>query len=449
MTHAASHRHVRAPDGVSLHLETRGSGGPVTVFAAGLGGTIAETRTLASGVSGTRVFFDFRGHGGSGSPAGDDWSYAALSADLRAVADATAATRAVGVSMGAAALMGVLAGTPDRFERNVFFLPAILDAPRHDVVTSRLGRVAHRIEEGDTSAVAELLLAEVPRELRDRPETVTYVRERAARLSAGAVAGLVRALAETRPVADRTALASVGAPCLVVGQEGDDVHPAQVARELAATLPNARLHVFGTPGGLWVHRSELRRLITAFLLKTPGAQRLRPRQSPTVTALRIGLGLGFVVAAQVGPIWMCRATTLRAARRAACRGRRCGHRRPRVRRARRGRRDAVPGCAVLRTALGVPAWRCYRRGCSRPRRLTVRPNGATHPGPPALPDEGRARRTDRWPVVTCAPNVTSGRNVYSPRGLSDSSVGKTGRVPPSRAHPEGPLHMLGRSSACP
>jgi pimeloyl-ACP methyl ester carboxylesterase len=254
---------VAAPDGVALHVESYGAGPPVTVFAAGLGGTIAETRTLGSGVAGTRVFFDFRGHGASGSAA--DWSYSALAGDLRAVADATGAARAVGVSMGAAALLGVLAATPDRFERNVFFLPAILDEPRRDVVTGRLGRVAARIEEGDTEAVVELLLAEVPGALRSAPGVEAYVRDRARALSGRAVAGLVRALAETRPVRDRVALAAVRAPCLVIGQEGDEVHPADVARALAATLPNAELHVFDSPGGLWVHRAALRLRVSSFL----------------------------------------------------------------------------------------------------------------------------------------------------------------------------------------
>lgn len=255
--------HIRVTSDVPLHVETYGDDAPVTVFAAGLGATIGETRTLASGVGGTRVFFDFRGHGGS--PPGDDWSYAALSRDLRAVADATGATRAVGVSMGAAAVLGVLAETPDRFSRTVFFLPAILDRPRDDVATTRLGRLASRIDAGDVGAVEELLAAELPRELRSSPAVAAYVRERAERLSGSAVAGLVRALVESRPLRDRVQLASVGAPCLVVGQERDEVHPAQVARELAAALPNARLHVFDSPGGLWAHRAELRRLVGAFL----------------------------------------------------------------------------------------------------------------------------------------------------------------------------------------
>jgi pimeloyl-ACP methyl ester carboxylesterase len=213
-----------------LHVESYGRGEPVTVFASGLGGAIAETRTLGSGVAGTRVFFDFRGHGASGSPADGDWSYAALSRDLRRVADGSGATRAAGVSMGAAALLGVLAETPDRFARNAFFLPAILDVPRHDVAADD-----------------------------------AYVRQRAGGVSEAAVAGLVRALAETTPLADRAALAAVTAPCLVVGQEDDAVHPASVARELAAVLPDARLHVFDTPGGLWAHRALLRPLVAAFL----------------------------------------------------------------------------------------------------------------------------------------------------------------------------------------
>lgn len=208
-----------------LHVESYGTGEPVTVFAGGLGGTIAETRTFASGVAGTRVFFDFRGHGASGIPDDGDWSYAALSRDLRDVADTTGATRAVGVSMGAAALLGIVAATPERFSRNVFCLPAILDAPRGDV----------------------------------------DVGDRAATVSPDAVAGLVRALAESTPVADRTTLAAVRAPCLVVGQEGDGVHPAAIAREVAAALPDARLHVFDSPGLVVAHRRALRNLIASFL----------------------------------------------------------------------------------------------------------------------------------------------------------------------------------------
>ncbi len=201
--------------GVSLHAESYGSGEPVTVFAGGLGARIAETRVFGSGVAGTRVFYDHRGLGGSGSDG--DWSYDAIAGDLRAVADAVGATRALGVSMGAAALLRVLSVTPDRFERVVLVMPAILDRPRDDV-------------------------------RRD--------------LVPPGPAGLVEALATTAPVPDRAVLTRVTAPCLVLAQEGDPTHPARIAAEIAAALPDARYAAFP---GIWTHRAEVRALLASFL----------------------------------------------------------------------------------------------------------------------------------------------------------------------------------------
>ena len=88
-----------------------GQGGPVTVFAHGLGGSSAETRPLASRVPGTRVLLSFRGHGDSG-PLPGGWDYDVLADDLRAVADETGATCAVGLSLGAGALLRLLVATP-------------------------------------------------------------------------------------------------------------------------------------------------------------------------------------------------------------------------------------------------------------------------------------------------------------------------------------------------
>ncbi|MET0422462.1 MAG: alpha/beta fold hydrolase, partial [Actinoplanes sp.] len=98
------------PAGVRLERLVTGVGVPVTVFAHGLAGDIAGTRPLASAVAGRRVFFHFRGHGRSDAPPGP-WSFGDLAQDLRAVADQTGATRALGVSMGSAALARLLSET--------------------------------------------------------------------------------------------------------------------------------------------------------------------------------------------------------------------------------------------------------------------------------------------------------------------------------------------------
>ena len=53
-----------------------GTGDPVTVFAHGFGGLlpVSETKPLAMPLKGTRVLFNFRGHGGSDALA-DGWDY--------------------------------------------------------------------------------------------------------------------------------------------------------------------------------------------------------------------------------------------------------------------------------------------------------------------------------------------------------------------------------------
>ncbi len=118
-------------DGRRLHYVVTGTGDPVTVFAPGLAQSIADTRPFGSGVEGTRVFVDLRGHGGStGPPSDDGWTYEGLGDDVRRVADETSATRALGVSLGAGALLRLLAQTPDRFERVVLALPGPVTDPR-------------------------------------------------------------------------------------------------------------------------------------------------------------------------------------------------------------------------------------------------------------------------------------------------------------------------------
>lgn len=241
-----------------------GTGGPVTVFAHGVSASIPETRPLASGITGTRVFLHFRAHGAS--EAHDDrYDYPVLAGDLRAVADATGATRALGVSMGSAALLHLLLEEPDRFERAVLFLPAILDRPRSDVGFERLERMADLIDADDPEELAAELAEDLPEDLRRRPHVEHFVQERAETLVGTQLGSLMRVLPTQTPMADRSELGRLTLPVLVIGQEGDQVHPASVAREIAAELPNAQLEVFTEGSALWDDRKALRRLLADFL----------------------------------------------------------------------------------------------------------------------------------------------------------------------------------------
>jgi pimeloyl-ACP methyl ester carboxylesterase len=241
-----------------------GGGDPATVFAHGLAGAIDETRPFGSGVHGTRAFLHFRGHGASSAPE-TPWTYDALAAELLAVADHVGATRALGVSLGAGALLRLVVQHPGRFERLVLVLPATIDRPRRDAAVERMHQMAAYVESRDLEAVAGLLLAEQPTGARERADVAVWARRQARRLADTAVARALRELPAAFPLADRAGLRRVEAPALLVGQHGDDAHPAHVAEELAQALPNARLVMFDAGGVLWTHRRELRDLVAGFL----------------------------------------------------------------------------------------------------------------------------------------------------------------------------------------
>ncbi len=255
---------LATPHAVELEALATGSGRPVTVFAHALGNGIAETRPLGGGVSGRRIFFQFRGHGRSAAPPGR-WTYLDLARDLRAVADLYGATRALGVSLGAGALCRLLADNPGRFEKVVFFLPAVLDQPRPEAARQRLSDLLEAVESGDPAAVAEAVAQEAPPQVRNTPAAWAYLRQRVEQLMRDGLAEGLSELPDQVAVPDRAALAEVTVPALVLGCQGDDLHPAEVAEELAAVLPQATLHVYDRPGVLWTERDDLRERIGGFL----------------------------------------------------------------------------------------------------------------------------------------------------------------------------------------
>lgn len=264
---------LEGPSG-PLETLTSGTGEPRTVFAHGLAGSIPTTRPYAGQVPGTRVFLHFRGHGRSPAPDDGPWEYADLAAELWAVADHVGATRALGISMGAGALCAGLATDPDRFERVVLVLPAVIDRRREDAALAGFAQLADRIEQGDPEAVAEQLLAGEPAGVADDPAARHWARSQAERLLGSGVAQALRSLPHRAPVADRSVLSRVRVPVLLLAQEDDPAHPASVARELAQVLPAATLRVLPPGGIMWQHRSEVRDLVGDFL--TPATDATAP-----------------------------------------------------------------------------------------------------------------------------------------------------------------------------
>lgn len=241
-----------------------GSGSPTTVFAHGLAGSIDTTRPFGGAVRGSRAFFHFRGHGASSSPE-SPWTYAALTGELAAVADRVGASRALGVSMGAGALCHLLEMQPDRFERVVLVIPAVLDTPRRDEALERLLRMGELAQDRDVEGVAGLLLEEQPAAEREQPRVRAWCRSQAETIVRTDVGRALRTIPHEVAMSDRQALAAIPSPVLILAQEEDPAHPVWVAEEIARLVPGSTLEVLPPGGILWRHRPRVRQLIGEFL----------------------------------------------------------------------------------------------------------------------------------------------------------------------------------------
>lgn len=258
---------VDGPD-CRLWVEVLGEGEPVTVAAHGITSSAEEIAFFMHFVAGTRVLFDFRGHGRSESPpleAGYD--YPAMRRDLTFVADAHGARRAFGTSMGAGAILNMLVDDPDRFERVALFIPARIDEP-NPVSAERYPALAHLLETRPLEEVADMAAAAPESQplFAARPQWRHLVRNRVLRMNGTGIPRALRAFVDGRPpIPDPTVLKRVTAPTLILAHENDPIHPASVARRLAELLPNAELQMWDEPLAMLDDPFAFAKTIGAFL----------------------------------------------------------------------------------------------------------------------------------------------------------------------------------------
>lgn len=254
---------IRTSDAV-LYCELEGAGEPVTVLAHGLTNNRNELAAFTPLVPGTKVRFDFRGHGRSSSPA-VGFAFEDFARDVDAVAAEFGATVAVGTSLGAGAIGNLVCRVPDRFERMVWLLPAGLDLPfplkgRYDAlagdVDGKTPEEALATVLGDPERVAEYV---------DTPWRIEVDRLLWQHDDPSGLARAIRGVVADRPIPDRELLRRVEIPTLIVGIEGDELHPAELARILAGLLPYAELVVFGDQEELFRRIPELVSRISAFI----------------------------------------------------------------------------------------------------------------------------------------------------------------------------------------
>ncbi|GAB2656341.1 hypothetical protein GCM10027271_13570 [Saccharopolyspora gloriosae] len=239
-----------------------GRGEPITLVAHGLGATPGEARIPASGLPGTRVVLTFAGHGEAADPPAGYWDHGVLAADVLAAADATGATRAVGVSLGTGALTRAVATLPDRFERLALLLPAVVDGAREVSSAWALERLAEAVDAAESDGGAALR----ERVAGEFPPGVDLGEHLDLRVAALRRLGpALHALADRPVLDDAAALSSVRADVLVVTGTDDPLHPVSAARRTAAAIPGARLEVLPSVAPMFTHRRELRALLGDFL----------------------------------------------------------------------------------------------------------------------------------------------------------------------------------------
>jgi pimeloyl-ACP methyl ester carboxylesterase len=229
---------------VALHFEESGTGNAV-FFQHGLGADATQVVEIFPAEPRVRrITLECRGQGRSDAGPFADLSIRTFGEDLAFLAGALAIKRATvgGISMGAAIALRLAVRRPELVSHLVLARPAWLFEPAPETMRpfvlvseflSRRDRLAAR-DAFERSDAAKRLAFEAPDNLAsllgffDRPAVRT-------------TAALLAAIAGDGPGISEAEVRRITVPTLVIGHGDDLIHPLAYARQLAATIPGARL----------------------------------------------------------------------------------------------------------------------------------------------------------------------------------------------------------------
>ncbi|MDZ7727590.1 MAG: alpha/beta fold hydrolase [Dehalococcoidia bacterium] len=265
----------REINGLRLRYEVRGASAPLAIVGHGLLGSMEQLDSSLPGLEGllgqVRILrYDARGHGESEGPtAPEDYTWDALGRDMLAFADAERVDRAVfaGGSMGAGSAMWVAIERPERVRAMIAAMPPPLG---HEHMRDRSEQGALAMLQGLARAVEQHGIERTVQMLKAFPQfapTPEEGEERARWLLAQDPSTLVPAIRGLgqAPYHDPELYRRITAPTLVIGHEGDPLHPVRAARLLADRVPGARLIVGDYPGYWREHPEELVSELRTFL----------------------------------------------------------------------------------------------------------------------------------------------------------------------------------------
>jgi pimeloyl-ACP methyl ester carboxylesterase len=264
-------------NGIALRYEIAGDSGPPLILSHGSWGDGRSWDAVVPGLAQSfrAVVWDRCGHGGSEDRPGQglrDRDSDDLGRLIEALGIAPA--HVAGNSFGGSIALGLAARRPELFRSLAVHEPPVFGVLRGDPATAedltsvreRIGAVVERLATGDMAGGARLFA-----------DTVTGQAGSWERFSAEAQATMIRHAAtfldENRDpdVAelDLPGLADFRRPALVSHGDMSPAYFARVVEQVAAALPNARVHVFAGAGHV-PHRShpaEYVETLTAFALE--------------------------------------------------------------------------------------------------------------------------------------------------------------------------------------
>ncbi len=248
----------------TLFCELDGVGEPVTVVAHGLTHNRNELAAFTPYAPGTKVRFDFRGHGRSSSPP-TGFRFADFARDVDAVATAFGATVALGTSLGAGAIGRLVCRVPDRFERMVWLLPAGLDIPFS--LAGRYHALAGELEGKTPEEALEGILNDPARvtEYFQTPWRLEVDRLMWQHDDPDGLARAINGVVDDWPIPDRELLREVRIPTLIVCIEDDDIHPAELGPIFTGLMPDAELISFASQEQLFAEIPALVARVAAFI----------------------------------------------------------------------------------------------------------------------------------------------------------------------------------------
>lgn len=240
---------VRAA-GIKMRCRVEGAGFPV-IFVHGISGNIEEDDKT----DGYRprlkdryrvVHYDCRGRGRSeaGDYLSELYTREALADDLWALMEALGIPRAyfIGGSQGAGVVLALAVKRPEAVAAAVLNNPVEVGKLDPDYVRGML-EYADFIEKAGMDALTDYILNLPPHteHRKTHPELIEWYEKIMRSQDARVIAAATRGLVLSEPIEDDE-LRCIRCPFLIIGSEGDGLHPCDVGRRLAGCLPDAETY---------------------------------------------------------------------------------------------------------------------------------------------------------------------------------------------------------------